>query len=159
MSSFREEAAGQKRVVGIHNDVATLFAELSQNLRGAPSNALMAGLFGQAAPRQMKVNVWARLRGQQGQLTIQGVSRQSRCMYLAFPVLTMALWCLQYMKTRHCLHEHALCGWLLPLKALRLYHVYSSGLSYNEPLCKATCLVKASSHRNVICMVSLHWEF
>lgn len=71
MSSFREEAKGQKKVVGIHHDMARLFGELSQNLRGAPSNALLAGLLRQAAPRQMKVNVWARLRGQQAQLTIQ----------------------------------------------------------------------------------------
>ena len=71
MSSFREEARGQKKVVGIHHDMAKLFGELSQNLRGAPSNALLARLMRQAAPRQMKVNVWARLRGQQAQLTIQ----------------------------------------------------------------------------------------
>ncbi len=51
--------------------MATLFAELSQNLRGAPSSALLAVLFERAAPRSMKVNIWARLRGQQAQLTIQ----------------------------------------------------------------------------------------
>lgn len=71
MSSLREEAEGQKRIVGIHHDMAKLFAELSQNLRGAPSSALLAKLFEQAAPRSMKVNIWARLRGQQAQLTIQ----------------------------------------------------------------------------------------
>ena len=71
VSSFREEARGQKKVVGIHHDMARLFGELSQTLRGAPSNALLAGLLRQAAPHQMKVNVWARLRGQQAQLTIQ----------------------------------------------------------------------------------------
>ena len=51
--------------------MATLFAELSQNLRGAPSSALLADLCERAAPRSMKVNIWARLRGQQAQLTIQ----------------------------------------------------------------------------------------
>ena len=71
MSSFREEAARQKHVVGIHNDLATLFAELSQNLAGAPSNALLAGLLQQAAPRGVKTDVWARLRGQQGQLSLK----------------------------------------------------------------------------------------
>ena len=71
MSSFQGEAEGQKRIVGIHHDMATLFAELSQNLRGAPSSALLVELFEQAAPRSMKVNIWARLRGQQAQLTIQ----------------------------------------------------------------------------------------
>lgn len=71
VSSFREEAAGQKHMVGIHHDMAALFGELSQNLRGAPSNARTARLFTRAAPFQMKVNVWARLRGQQAQLTIQ----------------------------------------------------------------------------------------
>lgn len=58
-------------MVGIHHDLAALFGELSQNLRGAPSNARTAHLFRRAAPFQMKVNVWARLRGQQAQLTIQ----------------------------------------------------------------------------------------
>lgn len=71
MSSFREEAARQKHVVGIHNDLATLFTELSQTLTGAPSNALLARLLQQAAPRKMKTDVWAHLRGQQEQLTIQ----------------------------------------------------------------------------------------
>ena len=71
VSSFREEAEGQKHIVGIHHDMATLFAELSQNLRGAPSSALLAELFERAAPQSMKVNIWARLRGQQAQLTIQ----------------------------------------------------------------------------------------
>ncbi len=51
--------------------MATLFAELSQKLRGAPSSALLAVLFERAAPRSMKVDIWARLRGQQAQLTIQ----------------------------------------------------------------------------------------
>lgn len=74
VSSFREEARGQKKVVGIHHDMARLFGELSQNLSGAPSNALLAGMLRQAAPHQMKVNVWARLRGQQAQLTIQVLS-------------------------------------------------------------------------------------
>ncbi|DBA96111.1 TPA: hypothetical protein ACH3X1_001605 [Trebouxia sp. C0004] len=76
VSSFREEAEGQKRIVGIHHDMATLFAELSQNLRGAPSSAFLAELFEWAAPRSMKVNIWARLRGQQAQLTIQERQRQ-----------------------------------------------------------------------------------
>ncbi|KAL0020782.1 hypothetical protein WJX79_001465 [Trebouxia sp. C0005] len=76
VSSLREEAEGQKRIVGIHHDMAKLFAELSQNLRGAPSSALLAKLFEQAAPRSMKVNIWARLRGQQAQLTIQERQRQ-----------------------------------------------------------------------------------
>ena len=71
VSSFREEAAAQKSVVGIHNDLAVLFKELSQNLTGAPSNALLVGLFQRAAPRRMKTNVWARLRGQKEQLTTQ----------------------------------------------------------------------------------------
>lgn len=57
--------------MGIHHDMARLFGELSQNLRGAPSSALMAGLLRQAVPHQMKVNLWFRLRGQQAQLTIQ----------------------------------------------------------------------------------------
>lgn len=71
MSNFRQAAAGQKHVVGIHNDLATIFAELSQNLTGAPSNALLVGLFRRAAPRKMKTNVWDRLRGQKEQLTIK----------------------------------------------------------------------------------------
>ena len=71
VSNFREAAAGQKHVVGIHNDLANIFAELSQNLAGAPSNALLVGLLRQAAPRKMKTNVWARLRGQKEQLTIK----------------------------------------------------------------------------------------
>ena len=71
VSSFREEAARQKHVVGIHNDLATLFKELSQTLAGAPSNALLVRLLQEAAPRKMKTNVWARLRGQKEQLTIK----------------------------------------------------------------------------------------
>ena len=71
VSNFREAAAGQKHVVGIHHDLAKIFAELSQNLAGAPSNALLVGLLQQAAPRKMKTNVWARLRGQKEQLTIK----------------------------------------------------------------------------------------
>lgn len=71
MSSFREEARGQKQVVGIHHDLAVLFAETSQNLAGAVSNAHLAALFKDAAPRKMKTNIWARLRGQQEQLTIK----------------------------------------------------------------------------------------
>ena len=71
VSSFREEAAAQKSVIGIHNDLALLFKELSQSLTGAPSNALLAELFQAAAPHKMKTNIWARLRGQQEQLTIQ----------------------------------------------------------------------------------------
>ena len=71
MSSFREEARGQKQVVGVQHDLAVLFAEASQNLAGAPSNALLAGLFREAAPKKMKTNIWARLRGQQEQLTIK----------------------------------------------------------------------------------------
>ena len=58
-------------MVGIHNDLAKIFAELSQNLAGAPSNVLLVGLLRQAAPRKMKTNVWARLRGQKEQLTIK----------------------------------------------------------------------------------------
>ena len=71
VSSFREEARGQKQVVGIHHDLAVLFAEASQNLGGAPSNALLAGLFRDASPRKIQTNIWARLRGQQEQLTIK----------------------------------------------------------------------------------------
>ncbi len=71
MSAFREEAKGQKHVVGVHDDLAVLFKELSQNLTGAPSNALLVELFQKAAPRKLKTNVWARLRGQKEQLTIQ----------------------------------------------------------------------------------------
>ncbi len=71
MSSFREEAKAQSSVVGMHNDLAVLFKELTQNLAGAPSNALLVGLFQEAAPRRLKTNVWARLRGQKEQLTIQ----------------------------------------------------------------------------------------
>ena len=71
VSSFREEARGQKQVVGVQHDLAVLFAEASQNIAGAPSNAHLADLFRAAAPRKMKTNVWARLRGQQEQLTIQ----------------------------------------------------------------------------------------
>ena len=55
----------------MHNDLAVLFKELTQNLAGAPSNALLVGLFQEAAPRRFKTNVWARLRGQKEQLTIQ----------------------------------------------------------------------------------------
>ena len=71
VSSFREEARGQKQVVGVQHDLAVLFAEASQNLAGAPSNATLVQLFQFAAPRQMKTNIWARLRGQQEQLTIK----------------------------------------------------------------------------------------
>ena len=71
VSSFREEAAAQTSVVGIHNDLAVLIKEVSQSLAGAPSNALLLGLFKTAAPFKMKTNVWARLRGQKEQLTIQ----------------------------------------------------------------------------------------
>lgn len=71
MSSFREEAKAQSSVVGMHNDLAVLFKELTQNLAGAPSNALLLGLFQEAAPRRLKTDVWARLRGQKEQLTIQ----------------------------------------------------------------------------------------
>ena len=71
VSNFREAAAGQKHIVGIHNDLAVLFAELSQSLRGAPSNPRLVGLLQRAAPRKMKTNVWARLRGQKEQLTIK----------------------------------------------------------------------------------------
>ena len=85
MSSFRESAAGQKHVVGIHNDLAVLFKEQSQRLAGAPSNALLAGLFQNAAPRKMKTNVWARLRGQQETLTIKV------CVLLQLPVMVSCL--------------------------------------------------------------------
>ena len=71
VSYFREEARGQKQVVGMQHDLAILFAEASQNITGAPSNALLAGLFLEAAPRKKRTNIWARLRGQQEQLTIQ----------------------------------------------------------------------------------------
>ena len=71
VSSFKEEANAQKKKIGIHNDLAVLLAELCQNLAGAPSNALLVDLFLRAAPRKKKTNVWARLRGQQEQLTIQ----------------------------------------------------------------------------------------
>lgn len=71
VSSFHEEAKGQKKKVGVHHDLARLFTEASQVLAGAPSNALLAGLFQDAAPKKMKTNVWARLRGKQEQLTIQ----------------------------------------------------------------------------------------
>ena len=73
VSSFKEEANAQKKKIGIHNDLAVLLAELCQNLAGAPSNALLVDLFLRAAPRKKKTNVWARLRGQQEQLTIQVV--------------------------------------------------------------------------------------
>ena len=71
VSSFREEANAQKKKIGIHNDLAVLLAELCQNLTGAPSNALLVDLFLRAAPYKKKTNVWARLRGQKEQLTIQ----------------------------------------------------------------------------------------
>ena len=71
VSSFREEARGQQQVVGVQHDLAVLFAEASQNLAGAPSNATLLQLFQFAAPRKMKTNIWARLRGQQEQLTIK----------------------------------------------------------------------------------------
>ena len=58
-------------MVGVHHDLAKLFTETSQVVAGAPSNALLAGLFQDAAPKKMKTNVWARLRGKQEQLTIQ----------------------------------------------------------------------------------------
>ncbi|DBA80580.1 TPA: hypothetical protein ACH3X1_007841 [Trebouxia sp. C0004] len=76
VSSFRQEAKAQSSVVGMHNDLAVLFKELTQNLAGAPSNALLVGLFQEAAPRRLKTNVWARLRGQKEQLTIQERQRQ-----------------------------------------------------------------------------------
>ncbi|KAL0024068.1 hypothetical protein WJX79_002467 [Trebouxia sp. C0005] len=76
VSSFKEEADAQKKKIGIHNDLAVLLAELCQNLAGAPSNALLVDLFLTAAPRKRKTNVWARLRGQQEQLTIQERQRQ-----------------------------------------------------------------------------------
>jgi len=88
VSSFREEAEGQKRIVGIHHDMATLVAELSQNLRGAPSSALLAELFERAAPRSMKVNIWARLRGQQAQLTIQV---RTTCHTVCKPILSCTI--------------------------------------------------------------------
>ena len=71
VSTFRDEANAQKKKIGIHNDLAVLVAELCQNLTGAPSNALLVDLFLGAAPYKKKTNVWARLRGQQEQLTIQ----------------------------------------------------------------------------------------
>ena len=71
VSSFHEEAKGQKKMVGVHHDLAKVFTEASQVVAGAPSNALLAGLFQDAAPKKMKTNVWARLRGKQEQLTIQ----------------------------------------------------------------------------------------
>ena len=77
VSSFREEARGQKQVVGVQHDLAVLFAEASQNIAGAPSNAHLADLFRAAALRKMKTNVWARLRGQQEQLSIK-VGSQGR---------------------------------------------------------------------------------
>ncbi|KAL0024407.1 hypothetical protein WJX79_011128 [Trebouxia sp. C0005] len=76
VSSFREEAKAQSSVVGMHNDLAVLFKEFTQNLAGAPSNALLVGLFREAAPRRLRTNVWARLRGQKEQLTIQERQRQ-----------------------------------------------------------------------------------
>ena len=80
VSSFREEAQGQKQVVGVQHDLAVLFAEASQNIAGAPSNAHLADLFRAAAPRKMKTNVWARLRGQQEQLTIQVAFLDADCL-------------------------------------------------------------------------------
>ena len=72
VSSFRAEAKEKKRAAGIQHDLAVIFAEASQvMLAGAPSNAHLAGLFQAAVPRKKKTNVWARLRGQQEQLTIQ----------------------------------------------------------------------------------------
>lgn len=88
VSNFREAAAGQKHVVGIHNDLAKIFAELSQNLAGAPSNALLVGLLQQAAPRKMKTNVWARLRGQKEQLTIKVL----HYLCTATPINTDVVW-------------------------------------------------------------------
>ena len=84
MSSFRKAAAGQKHVVGIHNDLAKIFAEFSQNLAGAPSNALLVGLLQQAAPCKMKTNVWARLRGQQEQLTIKVMHHLTTAAHVRF---------------------------------------------------------------------------
>ncbi len=92
VSSFRQEAAAQKSVIGIHNDLAGLFKELSQNLTGAPGNTLLAELFQRAAPRKMKTNVWARLRGQQEQLTIQvvaGYRQPGTCICLACRLLPL----------------------------------------------------------------------
>ena len=72
MSAFRAEAKEKKRAAGVQHDLARIFAEASQvMLAGAPSNARLAGLFQSAVPRKKKTNVWARLRGQQEQLTIQ----------------------------------------------------------------------------------------
>lgn len=71
VASFKEEARGQKQVVGVQHDLAVLGAELGQVIRGAPSNAHVLRVFQNAAPRKMRTDVWARLRGQQEQLTIQ----------------------------------------------------------------------------------------
>ena len=79
VSSFREEAQGQKQVVGVQHDLAVLFAEASQNIAGAPSNVHLADLFKAAAPRKMKTNIWARLRGQQEQITIQVAVLDADC--------------------------------------------------------------------------------
>jgi len=78
----------------MHNDLAVLFKELTQNLAGAPSNALLVGLFREAAPRRMKTNVWARLRGQKEQLTIQ-VQHAAAGLY-------QLTWC--HLQHRCCAH-------------------------------------------------------
>ena len=113
MSSFREEAAKQKHVVGIHNDLATLFQELRQMLRGAPSNALLVGLLQDAAPHRMKTNVWARLRGQQEQLTIQArtvlLSVIPCCLSLAWFVLCFMLQIKQLPMRRKCINSKVAC--------------------------------------------------
>ena len=87
VSSFREEAKAQSSVVGMHNDLAVLFKEFTQNLAGAPSNALLVGLFREAAPRRLRTNVWARLRGQKEQLTIQ-VQHAAASLCMSSPSVT-----------------------------------------------------------------------
>ncbi len=109
MSSFREEAKAQSSVVGMHNDLAVLFKELTQNLAGAPSNALLVGLFQEAAPRRLKTNVWARLRGQKEQLTIQ-VQHAAAGLHIKSPGVicsTGALRLFCYWLCGQCIHQHA----------------------------------------------------
>ena len=106
--------------MGIHNDLAKIFAELSQNLAGAPSNVLLVGLLRQAAPRQIKTNVWARLRGQKEQLTIKVLHH----LYTATPVTTLGM---QISSDNGCWACHV-------TDRHRLYYVYEAS---------ATCLCDA----------------
>ena len=89
-------------MVGIHNDLAVLIKEMSQGLAGAPSNALLLRLFKTAAPFKMKTNVWARLRGQKEQLTIQVRSAVKQPWVQLHPASFLVDICLRLCFTLSC---------------------------------------------------------